>query len=214
MTEPPISPSCDDTCCGLLAKGLTEVATQLSTRGFAALWEDRAVRPEELIPEQAEAAREAATALARAGRCEVDRGGRLIGIHGLSLRPTRHAFVHDGRRHHTWCAFDAVGIPAALAIDATVQTDCPNCQRQLKVTVTGGIPVAGQPLALWLPRPPTSNLMAEFCAAADLYCSVEHLGQEVGAAASGRHLDLDGAAVLGRHTWADLADLDLASVRR
>ena len=36
MTEPAACPSCGDSGCGLLTDGLTEVATQLSARGFAA----------------------------------------------------------------------------------------------------------------------------------------------------------------------------------
>jgi hypothetical protein len=54
--------------------------------------------------------------------------------------------------------------------------------------------------------------MAEFCSAADLYCTVEHLERSVGTQAPGRHVDLVGAAAIGRDTWADVVDLDLGAV--
>jgi hypothetical protein len=51
-----------------------------------------------------------------------------------------------------------------------------------------------------------TNLMNDFCAAADLYCSQEHLRERIEpAGASGRIADLATAATLGRDTWADVA---------
>ncbi len=40
--------------------------------------------------------------------------GGVIGAFGLSLLPTPHALSLDGRPLFTWCALDAVGIPAGL----------------------------------------------------------------------------------------------------
>ena len=53
--------------------------------------------------------------------------------------------------------------------------------------------------------------METFCAAADLYCSTEHLHQRIDRSVSkGEIVDLAHAVVLGRETWADVADLELA----
>jgi hypothetical protein len=112
---------------GLLCEGLSDVAFELAAAGFGALWDGRAVRPEELVPGRAARVRRTALELAGRGRAELDDDGRLVGIHGLTLRPTQHAFVHAERTHWTWCAFDSVGIPAALGVDAEARTTCPAC---------------------------------------------------------------------------------------
>lgn len=47
-------------------------------------------------------------------------GDRITGIGGLSLVPAPHALQWKGRTYWTWCALDAIGIPAALGGSATV----------------------------------------------------------------------------------------------
>ena len=198
----------------LLREGLSDVALDLAAAGFAALWDGRAARPEELIPGRAARARRVAAELARRGRAELDDDGRLVGVHGLTLRPTRHAFVHAGRTHSTWCAFDSVGIPAALGLDAEARTACPACGADLRVPIRRGRPAVSD-MALWLPSPTVGHLMTDFCAAADLYCSRRHLGEVVDTARRpGDVLDLAGAAELGREAWADVAGLDLAGINQ
>jgi alkylmercury lyase len=191
-----------------LRSDLSDLALEIATAGFAALWESRAVRPEELVPGRRAPVRKAAAELVRLGRAEVDGDGRLVGVHGLTLRPTRHAFVHAGRTHRTWCAFDSVGIPAALGIDGEARTMCPACDRALCVPIRRGQPEASR-IVLWLPSPTVGHLMADFCAVADLYCGREHLEQRVVATMPGDVLDLDAAAERGRTAWADVTSLDL-----
>jgi alkylmercury lyase len=196
----------------LLRGDLSELALEIATVGFAALWDGRAVRPEEFIPGRPGRVRRATTELTRRGRAELDDEGRLVGVHGLTLRPTRHAFVHAARTRRTWCAFDCVGIPAALRIDAEARTRCPACNRALHVPIRRGHPEASD-IVLWLPSPTIGHLMADFCAAADLYCERGHLEQRVDATTSpGDVLDLAAAAELGRTTWADIAGLGLEGV--
>jgi hypothetical protein len=52
--------------------------------------------------------------LERAGLTRRDPAGRLLGSHGLSVAPTHHELLIDGRRRWAWCAYDAVGILGAL----------------------------------------------------------------------------------------------------
>jgi hypothetical protein len=181
----------------------------LAVNGFGALWERRTCRPEEFLPGAAAAARRAAAALAGRGRAELDDAGALVGVHGLTLHPTRHQFIHRGQARHTWCAFDSIGIPAALTIDALARTDCPTCQQPLTVAIRQGEPEPGKAV-LWLPAPPTDHLMAQFCSCADLYCSPDHLRQRIDpATTSGDITDLAATAELGRQTWADIIGLPL-----
>lgn len=196
-----------------LADGMSALALEIAVTGFAALWRGDARDPNDLVHAERSSVDEVIAALIERGRCEVEHG-RLVGIHGLTLRPTRHQFVHADRLRHTWCAFDAVGIPAALQIDATTRTDCPTCQRPLRVDIRAGDPVTGADLVLWLPAAMGEHLMESFCAAADVYCSLAHLEQRIDAAtADGEIVDLDRAAALGRETWADVT-IDRSVVRR
>jgi hypothetical protein len=100
-------------CCDgdLLRAELGVAAMHLAVAGFVAVWHGMAGDVVDLLPPGADVSIVALQAAK--GRLEVDDGGALVGIHGLTLRSTRHRFVHDGRSHHTWCAFDSIGIPAA-----------------------------------------------------------------------------------------------------
>ena len=80
----------------LLGQDLDEVDQALATNGFVAVWDRRARRPEDLVP-GVTGAGPAAVALARRGRAELDEAGALVGIHGLTLRLTRHQFAIEGR---------------------------------------------------------------------------------------------------------------------
>lgn len=208
MTE---QTGCCDPGSDILRADLDEIALRLATAGFAALWRGHALGPAELFADDPDAAAEAVIAMADRGRAEVDSRGRLIGIHGLTLRATRHSFEHRGTRRHTWCAFDSVGIPAALGFDATARTDCLACGAPLTVEVRHGR-VDADGSVLWLPTPEnTSHLMNDFCAAADLYCSPEHLQQRLDPeTALGRATALREAVALGCETWADVVASDLA----
>ncbi|NMP21553.1 organomercurial lyase [Sulfobacillus harzensis] len=49
-------------------------------------------------------------------------GDYVTGVGGLSLVPAPHRLQWNGRRYWTWCALDAIGIPAALGGDARVDS--------------------------------------------------------------------------------------------
>lgn len=199
-----------DSCCDgeLLRADLSDHALKLALVGFAALWRGHSVPPDELLNG---GFAEVVEVQAANGRLEIDERGHLVGIHGLTLRTTRHRFEHAGRAHHTWCALDCIGIPAALSLDATAHTTCPTCDRPLAVEISRGYP-QDDGLMLWVPAPPGGNLMAEFCATADLYCSLDHLQKRIDIDATpGSASALDAAAALGRDIWADVAGLDLAA---
>ena len=193
-------------CCdaeGVLTEGLSAVGLGLAVSGFRAVWRGEARPPTDLVDADADLVGTTVAELVRRGRCQVDDEGWLVGIHGVTLLPTRHRIVHEGSAHHTWCAFDAVGIPAALGIDAQAMTTCLTCGADITIEIRRG--VADEPnVRLWLPPLGGEHLMETFCSAADLYCSREHLEQRL-ADAAGEILDLGAAVELGRETWADVA---------
>jgi alkylmercury lyase len=64
--------------------------------------------------------------------------GRIVGSCGLSSEPTSHRLQIRGRELHTWCAEDAVGIPAALGEDASVVSQCHHCGVTVKIEMSAG----------------------------------------------------------------------------
>jgi hypothetical protein len=176
-------------------------ARRLGVLGFVALW--RGDRPAVASLSDDPAVVEAQV---RAGRLEVDDSGVLVGVHGLVARTTRHRIEHASGVVHTWCALDAIGIPAALAIDATAVTSCRTCDSELRVVLRGSEPVdTAGPLRLWLPEGPCDHLVADFCNHANLYCSSGHLTATVPRGSTGRMMTVADTAAIGRQTWADAA---------
>lgn len=183
----------------------TEVAVRRA--GFVALLEGRPLTVLELVaasglPEDVVAA--TIGTLVAAGRATVAPDGRLDGIAGLTRRPTRHAIARPaGRRLHTWCAFDAVAIPAALGWTATALTTCGACGADLAVAVADGEPV-GEAWG-WLPPGDCEHVLRDFCSSADLFCDRSHLDAWRSAAGDppGERHPLAALADLGRTAWAD-----------
>jgi hypothetical protein len=150
----------------------------------------------------------AVASLTRKGQAVVDPAGRVVGSAGLSLAPARHRLRLGDRELHTWCAIDAVGIPAALGAHAVAATACPTCGRAIQVELRGGRARPDQALRAWLPRRDRcASVIDELCPDMNLFCTEEHLqewrhqrGDPPGVA-----LTLGQAEELGRQWWGDLA---------
>jgi len=66
---------------------------------------------------------------------ELDAQGHLIGL-GLSLSPTPHQLHLGKQRFYTWCALDALAIPAILGREGTVVSHCPATGKAIHVQVS------------------------------------------------------------------------------
>jgi alkylmercury lyase len=66
---------------------------------------------------------------------EWDGDGRLVGA-GLSLRPTPHRMVVNGRILWAWCAFDTLLFPPLLEVSARVESPCRATGQPVSVDVT------------------------------------------------------------------------------
>lgn len=209
----------NDNCCdrgGLLTDGLDATAELLVTRAFTALWHGTAPTPGHIAGDvDPAAASEVFRRLATVGRCELDRDGRIVGAHGITQNPTRHQIILVGGRHHTWCAFDAVGIPAALGIDATAATACPHCDTPISIRLVGGEPADDGSMVVWLPADPGEHLIADFCSQSNVFCTADHLNARLaGRSRNGQMVTVTGAADVGHETWADVADLSASGEAR
>lgn len=75
---------------------------------------------------------------------------RIVGARGLSLSATSHCFTLEGRRLYAFCAVDAIGVPVALRVDATVESRCHHCRVPLTVHLKGGAVVhAPEGMVIW-----------------------------------------------------------------
>lgn len=186
-----------------------DAAGQLREVAFALLLRDR--RPIETSVLAAvtglrpEAIRDTVATLAGAGWLDLDDGGRVAGAAGLSLATGPHGLTVDGTPFRTWCAYDSLGIAAALETDSRVETTCAVCQAPINLRVHGGIPERGGPERLWL-ADGGADLRGSFCTPTVLLCGDEHGAAWAGAqGGQGRLLDLIEAARLGATDWAGCA---------
>jgi hypothetical protein len=73
------------------------------------------------------------------GRLRLDSQGiHVVAAGGLSLEPSRHILIIGDRRFGCWCALDAVGIPAGLDVDATVESECVDTGEPVKIDIKKG----------------------------------------------------------------------------
>jgi hypothetical protein len=192
----------------------------LRRAGFAALLAGRCQTVAELAAAagiSVDAAASVVRALVAAGRATTTPDGRLDGIAGVTNRPTRHSVERAAAsaielpagpgapvlaRISTWCAFDAVAIPAALSWWATAVTTCGFCGAELRVALVDGVP-DGDAWG-WLPPGECEHVLRDFCATADLFCHRGHLDLwRAGADPPGEPRPVIDLAELGRAAWED-----------
>jgi len=143
--------------------------------------------------------------LAHAGHIDRDGQGLVLGAAGLTLADGSHGLAIDGNPFRTWCAFDALAIPAALGADAKVETACGVCGRQIEIDLNEGRPEARTATRLWLSAG-GADMRAEFCTPTVLLCSVAHAEAWAERHADhGRALTLAEPAALGAQNWASVA---------
>jgi hypothetical protein len=192
----------NDVTCGDLPAGpeVSALGRRLRVAGFVALWRGERLSVADLADDTA-----TVEALVDAGRLELDDQGVVVGVHGLAARPTAHRVEHAGGVIHTWCALDAIGIPAALALDAAVVSTCPACGAALQVTLDAGVPGDDGIMRLWLPGGQCTHLVDDFCRHANLYCTADHVASKVAPGTPGWAVTVADAAGIGRVEWADVS---------
>jgi len=187
---------------------MPEATLAVRRAAFRQLLSGRAPALEEVAAEAGlayETTREAIDLVASVGMAEIDEG-TITGMDGLTTRRTRHQLVVGGVGMWAWCAYDIVGIAAALVADAVGSTQCGGCGRGIDVVIWKGRLDGGTGVVGWLPDASCSNVMVEFCPSALLFCSRSHLDQwrareGIG---SGAALDVESLAERGRSDWRQL----------
>jgi len=145
-------------------------------------------------------------ALQTGGRAEIDDEGRLLGVFGLTLKPTQHHLDLRGIHFFTWCAFDSVGIPAALRESAEIVSECAHCQREIHLTIVDGSSPSAPVVISWRPRQ-CDSVQEEFCPTVNFFCDEGHFkASSAYAESDGNFLSLDEASALGGNIWAWAAE--------
>lgn len=186
-----------------------DAAGQLREIAFALLLRDRQpIATPDLVTAtglRSETVRDAVSALAGGGWLDLDEAGHVTGAAGLSLATGPHALTLGSSSFRTWCAYDSLGIAAALAAEAWVETTCGICDAPIGLHLRGGVPERDGPERLWL-ADGGDDLRSSFCTPTVLLCGETH-----GAAwaktqgGRGRPLGLIDAARLGGAAWAGCA---------
>jgi Alkylmercury lyase. len=138
--------------------------------------------------------------LGRVGRAEMD-GGKLLGVYGLTLKPTQHRLALRGSTFFAWCAFDIVGIPAALGESAEIASECAQCQSVVRFAMIDGEPPELPIVISWLSER-CDSIRDQFCPTVNFYCDQTHYEAAVAAGqAPDASLNLERAAEMGRENW-------------
>lgn len=143
--------------------------------------------------------------LAETGWLDLDASGRVVGAAGLSLSTGPHRLSLGESEFRTWCAYDSLGIAAALGADAVVETACGRCQTPIHLAFRAGVPERRGPERLWL-ADGGADLRGSFCTPTVLLCSAKHGGAwSETQDGRGQLLDLVEGARLGGLDWAGCA---------
>ena len=146
--------------------------------------------------------------LDRAGRIRRDGAGRVVGAAGLSVIPDRHQIQLDGRRFWTWCAYDILGIFAALAANGRAVSPSPDGSTVV-VVFERGRPQKQHSAVLFRPDDDLlagcENVYEEWCPNSNLFLSRRQAMTWAGERGiPGRVMGLEEASELGTRDWADV----------
>src|SRR5207247_11166597 len=108
-----------------------------------------------------------------AGWLDADDARAITGAAGISLTSGPHRLTLAGTSFRTWCAYDALGITAALKADAHVETACGEGGKPISIEVQAGVPDRAGPALLWL-ADGGDDLRGSFCAPTVLLCGEPH----------------------------------------
>jgi alkylmercury lyase len=152
------------------------------------------------------AVRRATAAIADAGHLRLADGGDVVGSAGLSVVPSRHELIVDGDRFWTWCAYDAVGILAALGASGLVQSRDPHSGRAVQVAFREGQPGASPAVIFMVELPAYTSAHDEWCPLVNLFESDASAREwAVATGLAGSVLTVAEAASRGAKRWGPLA---------
>jgi hypothetical protein len=110
-----------------------------------------------------------------------DEQGAVVAARGLMLEPSAHRLVTQYGAVYTQCSVDAIGIPAALGIGATIEDQCAHCHRPITVTVQDkqvvSLRPAGAVVVMAEACGSRTGSIPTMCHETNLFCSLLHAQQ-------------------------------------
>ncbi|TAL07318.1 MAG: hypothetical protein EPO00_09545 [Chloroflexota bacterium] len=76
----------------------------------------------------------------------LDDNGAILMANPFSAIETPHRVEAAGRTWFANCGWDAFGIGAALGVDCSIHTTCPDCSERVDIEVRGGRPLDESPV--------------------------------------------------------------------
>lgn len=150
----------------LTAKNRRTDRFHISYAAFRSILNGHAPTPDELsrmTPLQTDETRELIGKMIDEGRLRLDQNqDRVIGAGGLSLEPARQSLTIGDRTFGTWCALDAVGIPAGLDVDAVVEATCDDTGDPVRIEISAGTITVQSLDPLWITLVPASVAMSVY----------------------------------------------------
>lgn len=151
--------------------------------------------------------RQATASLATAGHVRLSDVGDVVGSAGLSVVPSRHLLTVEGQRFWTWCAWDAVGILAALGASGLVQSRDPRSGRPVEIAFREGRPDASEHVIFMVELPAFTSAHDEWCPLVNLFESAASARDwAAGSGVAGSVLTIEEAAERGAKRWAPLVE--------
>jgi alkylmercury lyase len=97
---------------------------------------------------------------------ETNDKGEIVAFSGLSLIPTRHQFIVDGRTFYTWCVLDAILFANWLDIRVRVVSEDSNDKTPIELELEGDRLLSSEPSSLyisWVDSLDTCNIRDSLC---------------------------------------------------
>jgi alkylmercury lyase len=146
-----------------------------------------------------------------------DAAGAVVAFAGLSLQATAHAFDINGRRLHTWCAWDTLFLPALLQATASVRSRCAVSGAPVELVVSGERVEHAAPPELYVTFPPLSatharDITGTFCCHVHFLAGAPARDDWAAGHPGGRVLELGDAFAVGRRAVAPLLDHSTSEV--
>jgi alkylmercury lyase len=160
-----------------------------------------------------------ANQLARFSNVERNDHDDFTGFTGLTQRRTPHSLDVDGRRLHTWCAWDTLFIPALLNATAHVRSTCQITGAAITLTVSPHRIEHAEPMDVFVTFPPsattnTTDIVGSFCCHVHFLAATATAHSWRDAHPEGDVLDLATAFALGAAVIAPLTAASHARKRR
>jgi hypothetical protein len=142
------------------------------------------------------------------GLMTLNESGRVTGSHGISAIPSDHRLSFDVGERFVWCAVDAVGIPAAMGVDAKIESRCFDCGQRVILTMKNGEadgPDAGSLRIGVGTAGCTGKVIQDVCPMLNFFCSQEHADRWAASVGGATIITIQQAAEMGRRTWSDVS---------